>query len=170
MTTNEQPQHRYGEHYRVDSMEAAREAVQSLLDQARYQVDILSPHLDPQLYDQGPALEALRRVVVDGRHRARIRILVADPEQITQRGHRLVNLARQLSTYMDIRKLGEDDITDPPCWLIVDRQSHARWEAGTGYDGIVGPGCRAESVRLERAFSERWSRSVADPSLRRLHI
>lgn len=156
--------------YRTATMEDARKAVQALLETARYQVDILSPLLDHQLYDQAPVINALRRVVVEGGRHSRIRILVADPGPVVQRSHRLVHLARKLSTFMEIRHLGNDDRIDPPSWLSVDTESCARWEPNAGYEGVVGPGCRGDARRMERAFNELWNRSSSDPSLRRLHI
>lgn len=167
-STDQDPQS--GERYRTTSMKEACQAVQDLLKVARYRVDILSPLLDHNLFDQASVYDALRRVVVHGGRRSRIRILVADPDPIVQRGHKLIHLARQVSTFAEIRRLGNADRIDPPTWLTVDCTACAHWEPGGGYEGIVGTDCRADAQRLERAFTELWDRSESDPSLRRLHL
>lgn len=170
MTNDQQPQQEPSQRFRTETMEDARQAVETLLKEARYRVDILSPHLDPRLFDQAPVTESLRRVIVEGRHRSRIRILVADPESVVQRGHRLLNLARHLTSQMEIRQLSLDDQLDPPTWLIVDQDSYARWDPDAGYDGLVAHHDRGQAARLERAFNELWNRSQPSPDLRRLFI
>lgn len=156
--------------HRIATMDEARDAVAQVLALGLYRVDILSPALDPRLYDQAPVVDAIRRVIVDARQRARVRILVAEPETVAQRGHRLMNLARTVTTHMGIRQLSPDDRQDPPAWLLVDGAHYARWEPDSDYEGIVGLRCRGDAGKLLRTFDEYWERSVSDPGLRRLHI
>ncbi len=167
-TPNEYPDG--SERYHTTSLAEARGAVWSLLQEARHRIDILSPDLDPQVYDQQPVLDSLRRIMVDGGRRARIRILVANGAQLAQRGHRLIELARQLPSYMQIRQLAEEDRAETPAWVCADSEGFARWDSDAGYHGFVATEGRAEALRLERAFDELWERSRIEPALRRLSL
>lgn len=62
--------------YRVSTPRECAAAVDEVLARARYRVDVLSPELDPDLYDRLEVVDALRQVVVVGGRRARIRILL----------------------------------------------------------------------------------------------
>ncbi len=153
----------------LHSADEAVIAVGALLQTAHRQVDIQSPLLDPALYDTEEICACLRRLVVDSGRRTRVRILVADPGTIVRRGHRLLALSRQLTSFITIRQLAEEDVDDGG-FLIVDRGHYLRWEPGTGYQGSGRRNNRGHTARWSRLFSERWDRAVQPAALRRLYL
>lgn len=154
----------------VTEQREAAETVAALLQSARHRIDVLSPRLDPLLYDQPDCLEALRNIVVEARRHARARFLVADVSAVISRGHRMIELSRQLSTYIEIRRLSADDRDDETGLLIVDNESYLHWEPGAGYQGTGRWHSRGTCRRHAQWFQECWDRSEPDPSLRRLHL
>lgn len=148
----------------------AAELVARLLESARRTVDILSPQLDPAVYDQQPCLDALRALIVAAGKHARVRVLVADVDALVARGHRMIELSRRLSTFMTIRRLAEEDSTEPDGFITVDGSSFLHWQAGAGYQGQGRRDDRGRCRRLDRLFQERWDRSRPHPALRQLHI
>lgn len=156
--------------YRVESATEAVQAVEELMAAGLRKVDILSPELDPTLYDRLEVVDAIRQIAVTGGRRAEIRILVRDGAEISRRGHRLANLAQQLTSAMEIRRLADEDADDDTTFLIVDGRAVVRWDAGGDYAAVVEPEGRATARRLAHSFTDRWERAEPDIELRRLNL
>ena len=156
--------------YRVESVAEAVQAVDELMTAGLRKVDILSPELDPALYDRLEVVDAVRQLAVTGGRRAEVRILVRDGGEISRRGHRLATLAQQLTSAMEIRRLADEHADDDTAFLIVDGRAVIRWDAGSGYAALVEPEGRATARRLQRSFTERWDRGEPDIELRRLNL
>lgn len=158
------------ERIHVTDQSTAAEAVTALLRSARHRVDILSPTLDPLLYDTKDCVDALRSLITSAGRHAQVRILVADAGALVGRGHRLLELSRKLSTFMEIRRLSEEDRQEDIAMLLVDGESYLYWGPGNGYMGNGQWHSHGNCRRPAQRFQDAWDRSVADPALRRLHL
>ncbi|MFO7603457.1 MAG: hypothetical protein R6X06_06545 [Gammaproteobacteria bacterium] len=69
-------------------------ALEHLLSQSTRSVDIFTHTLDHRIFDQPAVLDALRQLVVNNT-RAKIRILVRQPQVLIQQGHRILELMRR---------------------------------------------------------------------------
>ena len=87
----------------VESSAEIRQASVALVAQSRRTIEIISRHLDPRVYDNPEFIGALQRFILDS-VRARVHIIVMDSRPILTAGHRLVNLAQHLSSFIEIRK------------------------------------------------------------------
>jgi len=155
----------------TQSADEARLCVSQMLEQARYRIEIVSTQLDPTLYDQQAVVESLRQVVVRGRHRSLVRILVADANALVQRGHRALELVRQLTSFMEIRQLSEDDASNHPgSFLVVDSEDYLAWKQDAGYHGKGRYDHRGYAARWGRQFDELWNRAHIPSALRRLYL
>ncbi|WP_290635208.1 hypothetical protein [Aquisalimonas sp.] len=154
---------------RITSARESIDAVAELLASACATVDILSPGLDPVLFDRDEVVAAVRALAVHAGRRARVRLLLRDSTTAVRSGHRLVGLARQLTTAVETRRLAEEDARDEATWVIVDARAIAQWPA-PGYDGTVASDSRAAAARAGRLFTERWERAEPDPETRRLTL
>ncbi len=159
-----------GGEYALDDSASCRAAAAALAAQARRGLALWTRDLDPALYDQIPFLEAVRRLVLEHRH-ARVRAIVYDARGVMQRGHRLVELARQLPSYVELRTPPLEDYAEyPEAFLVADgrgvlrRPFADRWEATVSFDAPVA------ARELLRFFDEAWELSRPDPELRRLHL
>ncbi|MCC5811941.1 MAG: hypothetical protein JJU06_16390 [Ectothiorhodospiraceae bacterium] len=158
------------ERFRTSTPAEAAEAVARVLGGARRRVDILSPQLDPVLYDQQPCLDTLRAMIVDAGRYASVRVLVVDVDALVARGHRMIEMSRRLSSFMSIRCLAEEDCVEPEAFLVVDDASYLYWPTGAGYQGHGRINDRGGCGRLSRLFQECWERSQPHPALRQLHL
>lgn len=158
------------EDYRVDTLEDATIAIDTLLTSGRYRVDILSLALEPALYDRPPVADALRSIVTSAGRRAQIRILLEDGAEATRGGHRIVALAQQLTTGIDVRRLSSEDAGYATTCLIVDKRAVIRWQPAGAYAAYVAPDSRAAAHRLGREFLDFWERAEPEPELRRLTL
>ncbi len=65
-------------------------------------MSIYSPDLEPELYDQTPFLEIIKRFVF-GRNFAKVRIMLTDRTRMIREGNRLVAMSRRLTSYIEMR-------------------------------------------------------------------
>lgn len=130
---------------------------------------LLTRDLDPQIYNNEPFLEEMRRVALAGRY-ARVRILVQDSARAAREGHRLVDLARRLPTYIELRKPHEDHRNVIESFLVADEQALLYRKEADRYEGFADLDNAFEARRLLRTFDEIWNRATPDAEMRRLRI
>lgn len=153
----------------IADLGALQSATRELLAQARLSVEILSPDLEQRLYDDAEILSSLRALVV-GQRRARIRVLARELDAAVRGDHRLIALARRLSSYIEIRRLSEEDLLLNEAFLIVDREAFIRRPAGDRPEGELHTHAPLLARELSKRFDELWERAILDPNLRRPHL
>lgn len=153
----------------LDSWTDNRAAALALTRQTRRTLDILTADMEPAIYDQQPLLEAVRQLAVRSR-RSRVRVLVRDPQRTVKGGHRLVELARHLSSFIEIRKTPEDLEEFWEAFVIADQQGVLHRKLATRYEGTACFRAPVQARQLTHWFTEIWERSTPDPELRRIHL
>jgi hypothetical protein len=148
---------------------AIRDACLCLAQGARRELLIFSRDLDPDLYDQSPFLAELQRIALATTHQP-VRALVREPRVPAMAGHRLVELARQLSSRIAIRRVGDDFRDRLDAFLIVDARGYCLRRLADQPEAVVEYAAPAQARRLRAEYEEIWERSDADIELRRLHI
>ena len=130
---------------------------------------ILTPDLEPGVYDHERFLEIVKRLVLAKRF-ARVRVLISEPQRTVRLGNRLVGLGRRLNTYIEFRNVHEDYREHREAFLLADdvallyRINHARWE------GIADTYEPAVARRYLGLFEEIWTASETSQELRQLRI
>lgn len=153
----------------LHSRQQCQEIVTNMVVQSRRTVRIFSPDIEPAIYDQSQFVEACKKMALTSQF-ARIQILTMDSRKITQRGHRLVSLARILSSRIEIRRvdkqyesLGQTFITaDAKGYLY--RKNHARYEGSACFYNPL------ETRKLDKLFDEIWQQSHVDREMRSLNL
>lgn len=153
----------------LTTSEQNRAASVGLVSQAVRSVDIVSRHLDPAVYDQPEPIEALKKLVLDHR-RARVRILVCDPQPIVSDGHRLATLALRLSSFMDIRVPSRQHRDFNQAFLVVDETGYIHRELADRYEGTACFSDRGQAGELTRIFNVMWEVATHDPNLRQMRL
>ena len=105
----------------IDTSEDNMSAACRLVEQAHAQIDIFSRDMDGRIFNHSSFTDAVRGMITSS-PRAKVRILVIAPDFATKHGHRLIELARHLTSYMEIRKVHEDYASNPEAYLVVDRR------------------------------------------------
>lgn len=149
---------------------AYKQACDEILAGARRDVRIFAPDLDAALLNREQVQEALVRLTHHNRN-ARVRILVADGDKVASQGHRLVHLARRLSSFISIRVLAVDSRDVSHCWLLADGKA-LLWRPDYGQlrHGMVQHNDPARSGALSRQFDKHWEQSTSAVALRQLHL
>ena len=154
---------------RLESREENRMLAASLADQARRSIDIISRLLDPPIFNSTEFIEALKRLVVKGR-KPKVRIIVFDPDTIVKNGHRIIDLAGHLSSFIEIRKAAHQHKHYSECLLLADdcaflhRLNWDRFEATANFNDM------RQSKYYQKEFDDMWNVAQPDPNLRRMSL
>ena len=144
-------------------------AVAALARQARRSLHLYTRDLEPPVYDTTGFVGAVRQLALGSRH-ARVEVLLRDSSRVVADGHRMVELARRLSSFIELRRPHSDYDNYNEAFLIADEAAVIHRIAADRYQGTV----RFHAPRVAREllgfFREVWQRSAADTQLRRIHL
>ncbi|MEM7027159.1 MAG: hypothetical protein AAF410_02905 [Pseudomonadota bacterium] len=144
-------------------------AVLELVKQATQKLAIISRELDPFVFDHLELADAMKDVVLNNR-RAEVRIIVFEPELISRRGHKLLDISGKLSSYIHFRKAANEYKSFNESVVIADEIGYLFRENYERYRGKVNFNSRRESKSLLDVFNNMWESAKTDPNLRRVMI
>lgn len=158
-----------GRRWVLTTFEDTRAAATEVAAIAQRGLSILTPDLEPGLYDHERFLAIVKRLVLSKRC-ARVRVLISDPAHAGRNGNRLVGLGRRLDTYIEFRNLHDDYAAHREAFLLADdtallyRVNNRRWE------GIADTHEPAVARRYLTLFEEIWAASETSRELRQLRV
>jgi hypothetical protein len=132
-----------------------RAAITDIVAHAERTLAILTPNLEPAIYEHEDFLSVIKRFVL-AKSFARVRVLITDPDRTIKNGNQLVLMGQRLNSYIKFRNLPTDLRPEPRAWCIADQNSVVyRADHSTG-EGMVA--CQApEIARLYLSeFDELW--------------
>ena len=153
----------------LDTMDDNRSAVTVIAQQCQRALHIQSYDLDPLIYDDADFIEAVRQIAVNNT-RATVHILLEDSRKIVTSGHRIIELARKLTSFIEIRKINTDLKTISEAFLIGDETGLVYRKQAQRYEGFVNFNDRGRCRQLLADFRDSWEKAAPDPELRRLHL
>ncbi len=154
---------------RLDNREDHRLATLELVSRARRNLVILSPDLEPALFNNRPFVEAISSLA--RRHRkSEIRILLASSEAIVRQGYRLVDLSQRLTSAIHIRVMPADYSEFNGAFLVADYRGVLYRKVAGYYTGCVNFEAPLKARQLLETFEMFWTKSELDPELRSLHL
>jgi hypothetical protein len=161
-----------GEHSKRLSLQGRNQFQETSLcmaQQATHHIDIFTYDLDKPLYDQAEFIEALKSLAIHQRGIG-IRVLIQNNEKVQREGHRLLELARRLTSKIEIRRPHTDFLDHTENFMIIDKIGYIRRKNAERYEGEANFCDRLESKLLSEFFSDVWERSEPESALRRLYI
>ena len=165
-------EHRLGESgddIQIDSSEQNHRLVLELVSQASKTIDIFTRDMASRIYDNSEFIGALRDLVVRN-DKTRVRILVIDPDKSIKHGHRIIELARRLTSSIEIRHVHVDYRADSQSYLIADGRGLLHRKLATRYEAIVNFNNPLLGRELLNHFNEVWQHSQPVLDFKRLHI
>jgi hypothetical protein len=149
----------------VSTLDEYRTAVAEIAKRANRSLAIYTPDLEPQLYDQDLFLEPLKRLVLARSH-ARLRVLISDPARVMREGNRFMQMARRLTSYIELRNVPPEFRNNPAAFIIADGAAIAYRQQCSRWDGIVEFNDQQVVKRHLAYFDEVWAVSLIQPELR----
>ncbi len=153
----------------IGSLEDNLTAATRMVQQCTRSLDIISRLLDPPIFDSTEFIETIRQMVTKNRNPL-LRIIVFDPEMVVKHGHQLVDLAGDLSSFIEIRKAHNQHKNYNECLLIADTIGYIHRNHTERYDATVNFCDKRMSKKLREDFDEIWATATQDPNLRRVHM
>ena len=154
----------------LTSFEEVRAAVVKVAASAKRSITIMTPDLEPGIYDHDDFLEVVKRLVLAKRY-ARVRVLVTNPQRTVRNGNRLIALGRRLNTFIDFRNLHEKYRTEVhDAYIIADESAVLYRTNGRRFDGIMGKSEPAIAQQHLEAFEQPWEDSDYRHDVRMAHI
>lgn len=153
----------------IGTSEENREVATQMVQQCRRHLDIISRSLDPAVYDTPEFSEAVKDLALRSRF-SKIRIVIIDVDAMLHRGHRLLNLAQRLTTFIEMRTPGPDHLGFNEAMLIADSTGVIHRQLSDRYDGIANFNDKSLAGQLLQQFDEIWEKATIDSNLRRLYL
>lgn len=153
----------------IEGREAFHEAACKLAQSARLHLAILSNVLEREIYGESDFIQAVQHLAT--RHRyAKVRILVHTPEWASRSGHRLIELARRLDSFIEIRQLAEQDKEVLNEVLIADEEQLLLRESPTHLSAQYFPASPGEARAWRHRYDRLWAVAEQVPGFRRLGL
>jgi len=168
----ERIEHRLGESgddIQVDSSEQNHDLILELVSQASKTVDIFTRDMASRIYDNADFIRSLRDLVIRN-DKTKIRVLVIDPDKTIKLGHRLIELARRLTSAIEIRHVHADYRADSQSYLIADGCGVLHRKLASRYEAIINFNTPLFGRELLNHFNEVWEHSQPVLDFKRLHI
>ncbi|HXG27459.1 MAG TPA: hypothetical protein VNJ47_01250 [Nevskiales bacterium] len=145
-----------------------REAACALVRGARLQLNILTYAFEREIYGHPDFVQAVQKLATQ-HARARVRILIHSPDWASRSGHRLVELARRLSSFIELRELNEQDKQLTGEVLIADENALLYRESPDTMQARYFPDDPRQASPWLRRFEGLWTGGEIVQGLRRLN-
>lgn len=148
---------------RADNIQVANH----MANQCQKSLFIISRKLDPAVFDTKEFTDATKYLALRHR-RAKVRILVFEPEAIVKRGHRLLELSGRLSSFIEFRKAHYSFNNYNEFLMVVDEIGYIHRQNGELYEATLNFKDQRTSRHLLEKFTEMWELSTQDPNFRKM--
>lgn len=152
-----------------DAEQACVEGIVGVLDHPLREVRVYAPLLDHNLFEAEPVIEALSRFARSGPPTT-LRVLIHSSNLIVSRGHRLLDLARRLTSKIQIRLVTAELQNEQRCFVLADQRAFFLMPDYNEYQAFSNQYDPVQSTQLSDRFDYLWQRAEADPELRSLSL
>ena len=153
----------------LTSAEDCRQATLALLKNTRRTIALFSRDLEPSIFGTVEFATALQRLALRSRF-THIRIVVINPGPAIRDGHRLIELARRLSSFIEFRRPGPDHAQMAESFLVCDETGVMYRPLANRYEGFADTSNPLEARKLLKTFAEIWSQAEPEQEFRRLGL
>jgi len=153
----------------LDTSDHSRAISIHMINGCRRNLDIVSRDLDPCIYDTTEMIDAIKKLALRSRL-SRIRVLILQPETLRSRGHRLLDLSERLSSFIEIRKTGEQHHSFNKALLLIDECGYINRPHSDRFEGRANFYDRKTVSELKDEFELLWEHGKREPNFRRLSL
>lgn len=121
----------------IGSLEEVRGATETVAGGAQRLISIMTPDLEPEIYDQGVFLEIIKRFVL-GRSFAKVRVLLRDQARLANGANRFIAMAYRLTSYLEIRVRAPEYRELTAAYCIADDRAMVYRLRADRFEGIAG--------------------------------
>jgi len=149
----------------LETRSEIRTACTLMAAQANRELRIFSRDLDAPLYDQIDFLESIRRLALRNPHTP-VRILLFDVELAIRKGYRLIELARKLTSRIQIRHVPAEFHHHTHAYLLADDRGYVLRRLADVLEATADFAAPMEVRRMREQFEHLWERSEEPREIR----
>jgi hypothetical protein len=164
-----QPERAENHRWILSSRDETRRAAVAVAASARRSLAILTPDLEPGIYDHNDFLDVAKRLVLS-KPWAKIRMLVSDPGRAIRNGNKFVGVARRLNTYIEMRNAHRDYAGHREAFMIADDHGLVYRVDGSRWEGIADANDPIVTRRYLELFDTIWGMSETGGEFGRIQI
>jgi hypothetical protein len=153
----------------LSTSEEVRQAVVKITRQADRSLAILTPDLEPEIYEHSEFLESLKKFIL-ARGFARVRVLISDPARAMKSGNEFVRMGRRLNSYIEFRNIKEEFRGGEEAFCIADETALVYRLDGRRWEGMSDTNEPAVARKYLDSFDELWHACETDATLRQMHL
>jgi hypothetical protein len=125
----------------LSSIDEVRTATETVAASGQRLISIMTPDLEPEIYDQAAFLEIIKRFVL-GRSFAKVRVLLRDQARMGNGANRFIAMAHRLTSYLEIRLRAPQYRELTAAYCIADDRAivyRVRADRAEGIAGLNNP-------------------------------
>ncbi len=153
----------------VDTKADLKLLIFTMSQQAKKHIIIFSHHLDSQLFDNEALYEVIKHLAIKS-PRTYIKILLQNSKPMITHGHRLLTLARRISSHIEIKVVAKEDLDIMETFLIFDEHAYIIHQHPDRYEAEANFYDPLKTKHLNEQFKEMWDHASIDRSLRQLSL
>jgi len=135
--------------------------------QCQRSLNIISRELDPLVFDTEEFADAVKYLALRHRH-SKIQIIVFEPDTIVKRGHRLLDIASRLSSFVEIRKAHYSFDAYNECMMVADATGYIHRESGERFEATANFKDLRHTKNLLTQFADMWEMATPDANFRNM--
>ena len=132
-----------------------RSAIVDIVSHADRALALLTPDLEPALYEHVEFLDTLKRFVLS-KSFSRIRVLITEPHRTVKTGNQFVQMGQRLNTYIEFRNLAPEFRPVSDAYCIADSEAIVYRTDHASPDGMVDTYAPEIAKRYLARFDELW--------------
>ena len=145
----------------LTSFDEVRAATETVAASGQRLISIMTPDLEPEIYDQAALLEIIKRFVL-GHSFAKVRVLMRDQARLSSGANRFIAMAHRLTSYLEIRIRAPQYRELTAAYCIADDRAivyRLRAERAEGIAGFNNPPIARQYLQ---EFDAVWQASVIE--------
>jgi len=125
---------------------------------------MLTHSLDTALYQHPEVVNAVKRFVLRPRY-TRVRVLLLTPERVAYHNHPFIDIARKLTSSIEIRNATAAFCEYPGSYLVADDHSSLALPLRERWSGLYEPKNPMISLTMLRHFDTGWNECTSRRSI-----
>ncbi|HTW73572.1 MAG TPA: hypothetical protein VMD56_01490 [Steroidobacteraceae bacterium] len=146
----------------LTTLEEVRTATETVAASGQRLISIMTPDLEPDIYDQAPILDIIKRFVL-GHSFAKVRVLVRDQPRLVSGANHFVAMAHRLTSYLEIRVRSAQYQALAAAYCIADDRAIVYRLRADRAEGIAGFNNPPIARQFLQEFDAVWQASAAEP-------
>jgi hypothetical protein len=121
----------------LTTLEEVRTATETVAASGQRLISIMTPDLEPDIYDQAPILDIIKRFVL-GHSFAKVRVLMRDQARLVSGANHFLAMAHRLTSYLEIRMRAPQYQALAAAYCIADDRAIVYRLRADRAEGIAG--------------------------------